>query len=90
MNLLIGLIDRLIGLYELVIIVRCILSFVQPNPFNPIVRFLYQITDPLLDAVRRAFPFLVTGGFDLSPILVFFLLQVTRQYLVSFAHRGWF
>ncbi len=77
------LLARVVQLYIYILIARCILSFVRPNPYNPIVRFIYQITDPLMDAVRRAFPFLAIGGLDLSPIAIIFLLQFTLQVLGS-------
>jgi YggT family protein len=76
------IISRLIYLYEIIIFIRCILSFVQPDPRNPIVRFIYQITDPLMDAVRRAFPFLAAGGIDFSPIVIIFLLEATRHIIL--------
>ncbi len=79
---IIGLIDQLISLYQLIIIISVIMTWVQANPYNPIVRFIYQITEPLLDAVRNAFPFVVVGGLDLSPLIVLFLLSFTRQILL--------
>ncbi|MEW6237876.1 MAG: YggT family protein [Candidatus Omnitrophota bacterium] len=80
---IIRLLDRILWLYEAIIIVRCILSWAQALPNNPIIRFIYQITEPLMDAVRRAFPFLAMGGFDLSPIVIILLIDFTRRYLYS-------
>ncbi len=81
------LIDRIFRLYEFVIIARCVISWVQAYPYNPIVRFIAYLTDPLMDAIRRAFPFLVAGGFDFSPILALLLVHVTRDFVVSTAYR---
>ncbi len=75
------LLNSLIHLYQIAIIVAVIMSWIQANPYNPIVRFFYRITEPLLDAVRQAFPFLMVGGLDLSPLVVLLLLQFTRNVL---------
>lgn len=86
MNPLIELILTAVHLYQICIVIRCILSFLNPySPLhrNPIVRYLYKITDPLLDAVRNAFPFLAQGGFDLSPIALIFLLQITVRVILN-------
>lgn len=80
---LIRLISNVIDLYIFVIVIRVLMSWVQPNPYNPIVQFICRLTDPFLDAVRRACPFLVVGGLDLSPIAAIFLLEITRRVLFS-------
>jgi len=85
MESIILLIAQCIQLYNFLIFIRCILSFVQPNPYNPIVRFLYDITDPLLNAVRGAFPFLMQGGMDFSPLVLLFLLHMTANFLINIA-----
>jgi YggT family protein len=82
---IIFLLDRLIWLYELMVIVRCVISFFPVDAYNPIIRFITQITEPLMDAVRKAFPFLLAGGLDLSPIVILFLLDFTRRYIASTA-----
>lgn len=73
-------------LYQFVILIRCVFSFIHPSPFNPLVRFVYRITDPLLDAVRNAFPFLAQGGIDFSPIVILFLIQITTQYIAGLVY----
>ncbi|MGC9326723.1 MAG: YggT family protein [Candidatus Hinthialibacter sp.] len=83
MNSLFFLIARIIQIYEIVILIRIIISWIQLDPYNPLVQFISRITDPLLDAVRRSFPFLVGGGIDFSPILVFFLLDATQRIVVQ-------
>jgi YggT family protein len=78
-----------ITLYTYVIIARAILSWVNPDPYNPIVRFLYNATEPVLYRVRRTFPFAYAGGIDFSPLLVllglYFLQIFLVQSLVDFA-----
>lgn len=78
--------DRLIWLYELIVIVRCVITWFPVDADNPLFRIIAQLTEPLMDAVRKAFPFLITGGLDLSPIVILFLLDVTRRYIASAAY----
>ena len=71
-----------VQLYIYLIIARVLMSWIQPNPYNPIVQFICRLTDPFLDAIRRTCPFLVISGLDLSPIAAIFLLEITRSYLL--------
>ncbi|HIE32939.1 YggT family protein [Thermosulfurimonas dismutans] len=73
-------IDLVLTFYMWIIIIRAIISWVNPDPFNPIVRFLYQITEPVLYRVRRFLPPL--GGIDLSPLIVILLIIFLQQFLV--------
>jgi YggT family protein len=75
------ILDMVLNLYTWVIIARALLSWVNPDPYNPIVRFLYNITEPVLGWVRRRVP-LVFGGLDLSPLLVLLALYFLRLYVV--------
>ena len=61
-------------MYFFTILIRVIMSWVNPNPNNPIYIVLAQLTEPLLRPVRRIIP--IMGGFDLSPLVVLILLQV--------------
>jgi YggT family protein len=63
------------------VIIRAIISWVNPDPFNPIVRFLYRATEPVLGYARRIVPPL--GGIDLSPILVLVVIVFLDQFLVQ-------
>lgn len=74
-------IDYLLWAYLWIIIARAILSWVNPDPYNPIVRFLYSATEPLLYRIRRAMP-LYAGGIDFSPIIVFVVILFLQQFLV--------
>jgi YggT family protein len=69
-------------IYMWVIIARALLSWVNPDPYNPIVRFLYNVTEPVLDWVRRRIP-LVFGGLDLSPLLVLLAILFLQRFLVA-------
>jgi YggT family protein len=69
-------------IYLWVIIARALLSWVNPDPYNPIVRFLYNITEPVLGWVRRRVP-LIFGGLDLTPLLVLLAIIFLQRFLVA-------
>ena len=74
----------LINLYTLVVAFTVILGWVRPDPYNPLVRFLYQITEPVLRRVRRLIPRpLFRTGFDWSPVFLFILLIIVDTTLVG-------
>lgn len=78
-------VDLMLGLFLLLVIVRALLSWVSPDPYNPIVRFLYNVTEPLLYRVRRTVP-AVVGGIDLSPLIVIAGIYFLRVFLVGSLH----
>ena len=73
--------DILLTLYTYIIIARAIISWVNPDPYNPIVSFLYRATEPLLYRVRRIIPNL--GGLDLSPVLVLIAIFFIQKFLIA-------
>ena len=77
---LIQTIDLLLSLYVWLIIARAIISWVNPNPYHPVVRFLYQTTEPVLRIARRVIPPIY--GLDLSPVAVIFLIYLIRELLL--------
>jgi YggT family protein len=70
-----------LNIYMYIIIARAILSWVNPDPYNPIVNFLYRATDPVLYRVRRMLPDM--GGLDLSPMIVLLAIFFLQRFLVS-------
>ncbi len=74
--------DLALNVYMWIIIARALVSWVNPDPYNPIVRFLYNITEPVLGAIRRRLP-LVVGGLDLSPLLVILGIVFLQRFLVA-------
>ncbi|MHB9072383.1 MAG: YggT family protein [Desulfobaccales bacterium] len=76
-----SILDLALNIYMWVIIARALLSWVNPDPYNPIVRFLYNITEPVMGWVRRRVP-LIFGGLDLSPILVLIAIVFLRRFVV--------
>lgn len=73
--------DILLNLYMWVFIIRALISWVNPDPYNPIVRFLYGITDPVMDRIRRYIP-TNFGGIDFSPVVVILAIIFLRSFLV--------
>ena len=69
--------------YMWLIIIRVFVSWLNPDPYNPIVSFLYRSTDPVLYSVRSRFPFLVTYGLDFTPFLVILIIIFFKHFLVK-------
>jgi YggT family protein len=76
------ILDIGLSLYMWVIIARAVISWVSPDPYNPIVRFLNNITEPVLYRVRRFIP-VYFGGFDFSPILVILGIIFIQSFLIQ-------
>ncbi|KPK42380.1 MAG: hypothetical protein AMJ78_02700 [Omnitrophica WOR_2 bacterium SM23_29] len=72
--------EILITILYWLILIRALISWVNPDPFNPIVQFLYRATDPILTPIRRVVPPL--GPFDISPIVAFLILYFLSLFLV--------
>lgn len=85
-NILIGfgkVLHILLQMYMWIVIIGALLSWVNPDPYNPIVRFLYSATEPVFSWMRRKLPFLRIGGIDFSPIIVIALIIFLDQALVT-------
>ncbi len=84
MQSIVYLLARLIDIYTIVIIVRAIISWVQPNPYNPIVQLLYRVTEPVLYPIRRVL-FRYRGmrntGIDFSPFIAIIMLYILKSIL---------
>jgi YggT family protein len=75
-------IHAILWFYMWLIIIRALLSWVNPDPYNQIVRFIYNLTEPVLYRVRAMIP-LNLGGIDLSPVVVIFGIYFIRLSLVG-------
>ncbi|MEA3487620.1 MAG: YggT family protein [Thermodesulfobacteriota bacterium] len=71
-----------LNIYMWLIIIRALISWVNPDPYNPIVRFLYRVTEPVLYQVRRLIP-LRGLGMDFSPIIVILIILFLQSFLVN-------
>lgn len=70
----------LLDLYSLVLLASAILSWMNLSPDNPIVRVVHQLTEPVLEPVRKFLP--SAGGFDISPLVVLIVLRVLKALLL--------
>src|SRR6266850_451632 len=77
------ILDSLLSLYFWILVISALLTWVNPDPRNPIVRFLYSVTEPVLYAVRRRMPFVKAGGIDLSPIVVILGIMLLQYVVVA-------
>ncbi len=91
-NLVIGIgqaLHYILNIYMFIVVARAIISWVNPDPYNQIVRFLYMATEPVLRYVRRLIP--IVSGIDFSPIIViialFFIDQVFVQSIIDYGAR---
>jgi YggT family protein len=76
------IIDYLLTAYTWIIIAQSILSWVRPDPYSPIVRFLYAVTEPVLRPIRRRIP-VSLGGFDFSPLVVILAIVFLQHFVVD-------
>jgi YggT family protein len=81
---IIGLVIGLLDLYKWVIIIAAVISWVNPDPYNPIVRFLYSVTEPALRPIRRFIGHRL-GPIDLSPLIVIVIILVVQAFFRSLA-----
>jgi len=75
--------DVLLTAYFWILIASVVLSWVNPDPYNPIVRFVRSVTEPLLRQIRRRAPFVVAAGIDFSPLVVVLGIQLVRTVVVQ-------
>jgi YggT family protein len=64
------------------ILIRALISWVNPDPFNPIVQFLYKATDPILGRIRKILPLQLKMGIDISPIIAVLIIIFLQWFLV--------
>ncbi len=75
------ILDMVLGFYIWVIIIRSLLTWVNPDPYNPVVRFLYKATEPVLYRIRRYVPNL--GGMDISPVIAILGIFFIRKFFIT-------
>ena len=88
-NLLVAVakvLDIALTIFMWIIIARAILSWVSPDPYNPIVRFIHNVTEPVLYQVRKRIP-LNFGGIDFSPIIILLAVIFVQQFVVQSIHQ---
>ena len=77
-----SIIDFLLTALYWLILIRALLSWVNPDPFNPIVQFLNKATEPILEPIRKVLPAAFRFGIDISPIIAFLGIMFLRSFLV--------
>ena len=77
---LISLVDLLFDLLSWLIIGRCILSFIQHDPYHPVIQWVYRITDPVLKPFRQLIP--ATSGIDFSPLVALLVIMLVNSLVV--------
>jgi len=73
--------DIVLTIFMWIVIARAVLSWVSPDPYNPIVRFIHKVTEPVLYQVRKRIP-VNFGGIDFSPIIVFLAIIFLQRFVV--------
>ena len=76
------ILDILLGMYKWIIIISALISWVNPDPYNPVVRFLYLVTDPVLRPVRRLIGYRL-GPIDISPLIVIIAIIFLQSFLIK-------
>lgn len=77
------LISGILWVYSLVVIAAVLVTWVNPDPWNPIVRFLRRVTEPVFARIRRWVPFVVIGGLDLSPLVLLIAIRIADRVITE-------
>ena len=76
-----GLLDIVLWIYLWVMVIRAVISWFSPDPYNTLVQMLYRVTEPVLDPIRSRMPF--RFGLDLSPLIVILIIYFLQAFAVS-------
>ena len=79
---IIYVVDTLLTIYSFVVIVACLISWVNPDPYNPIVRTLKTLTEPVLWRIRKLLPFTYMNGIDFSPLVLLLAIELFRRVVL--------
>lgn len=74
--------DLILSAYLIILIAAVVASWINADPYHPVVRFLYKVTEPVLEKVRQTIPAAI-GGFDLSPIIVWIAIVFAKRFLIQ-------
>jgi len=75
--------DTILTLYFWIVIVSALLSWVRPDPYNPVVRALYALTEPVYYRIRKHLPFTYMAGIDLSPVVALLAIKLVDIAVVN-------
>ncbi len=76
-----NILDYILGIYKWILLIVVLLSWVNPDPYNPVVRFLHSITEPVLRPIRRMIGH-TFGPLDISPIIVFLIIMFIQGFFI--------
>lgn len=76
-----NVLDIIFTIYSFIVIIAAVISWVNPDPYNPIVRFLYRVTEPLLRPIRKLLPFRLPV--DISPLILLLIIYFLQRFLIS-------
>ena len=82
---LLMILNSIIMLYMWVIIIAALITWVQPDPYNPVVQLLYRLTQPAYNLVRRFIPTMF-NGIDLAPLVIIIFLQIIQVFITAVIH----
>jgi YggT family protein len=82
MSTLITIISLFFQIYEFLILIRVLLTWINLNPYHPVIQALYRITDPVLEPLRRIIP-PIGGMIDLSPVVALIGLEILHRILIG-------
>ena len=77
------ILGSLLSLYFWIVIIAAVLTWVRPDPYNPIVRTLRALTEPVFYRVRKWLPFTYTSGMDFSPVVVLLCIELFNRIVVA-------
>ena len=75
------ILNYILTFYMWIVIIRAVLSWVNPDPYNPIVRFIHNVTEPVLYRIRMWLPNM--GGIDISPIIIILIIIFLQNFIVN-------
>jgi len=75
-----NVLDIVFTIYSFIVIIAAVISWVNPDPYNPIVRFLYAVTEPVLRPIRRILPLRLPV--DISPLILLLLIYFLQRFLI--------
>ncbi|MDE6958387.1 YggT family protein [Helicobacter apodemus] len=76
------ILSMIINIYVWIVIIAALVSWVRPDPYNPIVQILYKLTEPLYVKIRSLIPTII-GGIDLTPLIVILVLQFINLFFIK-------
>lgn len=85
-NIFLGIayvLDTILEVYFWIVLVSCVLSWVSANPYNPIVRILRTLTEPVFFRIRKLLPFVYAAGIDFSPVVAVLLIKFLQIVVVK-------